>query len=184
MDKKNLIVLATIAAIIIVWSSCNKQVEKPAVNIAPEVLTTMRLIATNAADPTDVDSAQWVQLDLTGANPPDLSNDTLTLRKNATYNVQYEVFDSLLNQTPLILSRENYHLICFDIASDLNLTITRTDHDNNTPPLPIGLSDQFVTGAASADTIVVTQWHQPNVKNGSCGLGAVDIQGPFYIKIH
>lgn len=184
MKKKNLIVLATIAAVIIVWSSCNKQVEKPAVNIAPEVLTTIRLVATNAADPTDVDSAQWVQLDLTGAADPDISHDTLVLKKNATYNVQYKVFDTLIDRTPLILARENYHLICFDIASDLNLTITRTDHDNNTPPLEIGLSDKFVTGAASADTIVVTQWHQPNVKNGSCGLGAVDIQAPFYIIIH
>jgi hypothetical protein len=183
MNKKNLIVLATIAAIIIIWSSCNKKVQTPAVNIAPEVLTTEKLIATNANDPSDVDSAQWVQRDLTGAAPPDLSHDTLRLKANATYNVQYEVFDSSLNQTPLILARENFHLICFDIASDLNLTITRTDHDNNNPPLPIGLSDQFVTGAASADTVVITQWHQPNVKNGSCGLGAIDIQSPFYVII-
>ena len=183
MKKKNLIILVAIAAIVVVWSSCNKNVQTPAVNIAPEVLTTEKLIATNVNDPTDVDSAQWVQLDLTGAAPPDISHDTLRLKANATYSVQYKIYDSALDQTPLILSRENFHLICFDIAPDLNLTITRTDHDNNNPPLPIGLQDKFVTGAASADTIVVTQWHQPNVKNGDCGLGAIDIQSPFYVII-
>jgi hypothetical protein len=183
MKKQNLILFTAIASLLIIWSSCNKQVQKPAVNIANEPLTTVELLATNTADPTDTPSAKWIQLDPTGAIPPDTSHATLTLRHNAAYNVQIKVLDSLNDVTPTIIERENYHLFCFDIAAGLNLTVTRTDHDNNNPSLPIGLADQFVTSAVSTGSFDVTLRHQPNVKDGTCAPGSTDIEGYFTVKI-
>ena len=184
MKKQTLILLTAIVALLIVWSSCNKKVQSPAVNIANEPLTTVEILATNTVDATDTPSARWVQLDLTGAIPPDTSHANLTLRKNASYNVQIKVLDTLYDTTPTIIERENYHLFCFDIGAGLNLTVTRTDHDNNNPPLPIGLTDLIVTTTASSGSLVVTLRHQPNVKDGTCAPGSTDIEGDFTVKIH
>ena len=183
MKRQNLIITTAIVALLILWGSCNKQVQKPAVNIANEPLTTVELLATNAADPTDTPSAKWIQLDPTGATPPDTSHATLSLRHNASYNVQVKVLDSSTDVSPTIIERENYHLFCFDISMGLNLTVTRTDHDNNNPQLPIGLSDQFATGAVSIGSLDVTLRHQPNVKDGTCPPGSTDIEGYFSVKI-
>ncbi|MGH2566307.1 MAG: hypothetical protein ACRDE5_17440, partial [Ginsengibacter sp.] len=64
------------------------------------------------------------------------------------------------------------------------LTVTRTDLDTNTPPLPIGLQDDFVTGAAGTGTLNVQLRHQPNAKNGTCAPGSSDADVDFTININ
>jgi hypothetical protein len=108
--------------------------------------------------------------------------------------------------------RENYHLLFFqptpisasnliisntstDIpASDgtvtsatgpyLNLTVSRTDLDANSPPLQIGLTDDFVTGAASNGWLRVVLRHQPNVKNGTYDPGSTDFDVNYKVNIN
>ena len=65
----------------------------------------------------------------------------------------------------------------------LNLTVTRTDADTNTPALPVGLTDKFVTGAASTGYLRVVLRHQPNVKDGSFAPGSTDFDAGFNVKI-
>jgi hypothetical protein len=65
----------------------------------------------------------------------------------------------------------------------LNLTVSRTDLDNNAPPLQIGLSDNFITGAASTGILRVVLRHQPNAKNGSYDPGSSDFDITYSVII-
>ena len=69
-------------------------------------------------------------------------------------------------------------------GSPLNLIVTRTDLDNNTPPLQIGLLDNFVTGAASNGILRVVLRHQPNAKNGTYDPGSTDLDVTYAVSIH
>ena len=183
MKKQNFILLS-IAALILIWCSCNKK-EKAVSPPLPgnEALTTMIISATNTTDPADTPSARWIQLDPTGTNLPDTSHAILNLKKNASYNVSVYFLDSLSDVTSEIKDRQNYHLICFDISSSLNLTVLQTDHDANNPPLKIGLTDMFTTTSASTGRMEVTLHHQPNVKNGDCAPGSIDMDCTFSVNI-
>jgi len=69
-------------------------------------------------------------------------------------------------------------------ASPLNLVVSRTDMDNNNPPMQIGIHTQWVTGAASNGIIRVVQRHQPNAKDGSYAPGSSDFDITFAVNIH
>jgi len=69
-------------------------------------------------------------------------------------------------------------------ANALNLSVSRTDHDNNTPPLQIGLQDNFYTGAASAGVLRVVLRHQPNAKNGTYDPGSTDLDVQYAVTIY
>jgi hypothetical protein len=165
-------------------SSCDKK----ETSVAPpqpdtEVITTMQLRAVNTADPTDTLTAQWVQLDPTGATAPNLSNDTMRFRAGSEYSVEVKVLDTLTDLTPEIRSKGNFHLVCFTTSAGVNLTTLATDQDTNTPKLPIGLSQKFTTGAACAGKINGTLRHQPGIKNGSCTVGETDLSADFYVIV-
>ena len=69
-------------------------------------------------------------------------------------------------------------------ATALNLTVTRTDMDSNTPPLQIGLQDNFVTGAASSGILRVVLRHKPNAKNGTYDPGSTDFDVTYAVSIY
>jgi hypothetical protein len=69
-------------------------------------------------------------------------------------------------------------------ATALNLVVSRTDMDANTPPLQIGLQDNFVTGAASSGTLRVVLRHQPNAKNGTYPPGSTDFDVTYAVTIY
>jgi len=189
MKKTRIILLTTAITLTAFWSSCKKD-EKAVAPPVPEneFLTTVELVVTNAANPSDVQTAKWEKLNPDDTTAPDLSHAFLNLKQNATYNVAVKFLDA--TQTPVaditgeIQDRANYHLICFGIASGLNLQATRTDHDNNTPPLEVGLQDVFTTGGASSGNLEVTLHHQPNVKNGDCAPGSIDADVNFTVTIN
>lgn len=68
-------------------------------------------------------------------------------------------------------------------SSALNLTVSRTDLDNNNPPLQIGLQDKFATGAASTGILRTVLRHQPNAKNGTYDPGSTDLDVTYAITI-
>ena len=181
--KKQDFLLCAIVIALITTGSCNKKEQSPVINVSNEVITTLKIKAVNVADPTDTPSAKCVQLDRSGATPPDTSNFTLNLRKNASYKVQLRILDTLTDITDEILARQNYHLYCFYPASGLNLMVTLTDHDTNTPQLPIGLQDNFATGATSSGALEINMRHQPNVKDGTCAPGTSDLDAFYYVKV-
>jgi hypothetical protein len=65
----------------------------------------------------------------------------------------------------------------------LNLTIVRTDQDTNTPPLQVGLTTKFTTGAASTGNLRWVLRHQPNAKNGTYDPGSSDLDVNFKVTI-
>ena len=58
-----------------------------------------------------------------------------------------------------------------------------TDVDNNQTPLPVGLTSQFKTGAASTGYLQVVLRHQPNVKDGTFAPGSTDFNAGFKVTI-
>ncbi|QES88380.1 hypothetical protein [Rhizosphaericola mali] len=73
-------------------------------------------------------------------------------------------------------------------APYLNLSIVRTDHDDNNPELPVGISSEFTTGTSSNGYLRVVLRHQPNVKDGTwlgsqTGGGSTDIDSKFKVTI-
>lgn len=188
--KKLQIILSSIALLfVITWSSCNKD-EKAVAAPEPdnEVITTVQLKAVNTADATDTPTAKWVKLNPADTSAPDLSHATLNLKKNASYNVQVQFLDE--SKTPVsditseILQRANYHLVCFNVASGLSLTVVPTDHDTNTPSYSIGLADLFTTTSISSGNLEVQLHHQPNIKNGDCAPGSIDADVNFTVHIN
>ncbi len=144
--------------------------------------------------------------------PADTSKAILNLAANSTYNCSLLIFDKTQNPptnvSAEIFNRRNYHLeyyqptpispsnlIISNTSTDipgtptsatgpyLNLVVTRTDLDTNNPPLQVGLSTQFVTGAASTGRLRVVQRHQPNAKNGTYAPGSSDFDVNFTVNI-
>lgn len=73
-------------------------------------------------------------------------------------------------------------------APYLNLAVSRQDHDDNTPALPVGITDKFTTGTSSSGYLRVVLRHQPNVKDGTWagskqGGGSTDIDSRFRVSI-
>ena len=186
MKKITITLILLVSTYIITWYSCNKKEQAVSPPLpGNEQLTTMVLIAINPNDATDTPTAKWIQLDPNGsAAGMDLSHDTLNLKNNVAYNVQIKVLDTLTDVTPEILARENYHLFCFNDTGGLGLTVVQTDHDTNPQKYPVGLTDLFTTqNSASNGVLEVTLHHQPNVKNGSCSPGSVDMDCTFIVNI-
>jgi len=186
--KKPFGVFITAALVMLSFYACKKDetsVSPP--NPGNEFLTSVRLIATNTADPSDVQIATITDTTLV-SNPPDsIDHHNLTLKANSTYTIAVLFLDETQkpagNITTDIYDRRNYHLLCFTPAG-VNLTVKRTDKDTNNPPLEIGLQDMFTTGAASTGILNVQLRHQPNAKNGSCEPGSSDADVDFSITIN
>lgn len=186
----SVVVLLAATATVLSISSCNK--EEKIVTPAPpgnEFLTTVIVTCTNDANSGDVVTGTWRDLTPDDLNPPDTSMAILNLKKNSTYHVTIKLLDETTTPAGVIsddiLARGNYHLFCFNVSSSLggNLTVTKTDHDTNNPPLPIGLQDDFTTLTASNGVLNILLRHQPNVKDGSCDPGSTDLDVNFQVNI-
>jgi hypothetical protein len=187
--KKLIGIFLTAGLITLAFFGCKKD-EKTVSPPLPgnEFLTTVRLIATNSTNASDVQIASITDTTII-ANPPDsINTPTLNLKANTVYNVQVLFLDETKkppgNVTDDIYDRRNYHLLCFEVSGGANLTVVRTDKDTNNPPLEIGLQDSFTTGTASSGKLNVQLRHQPNAKNGSCDPGSSDADVNFNIVIN
>ncbi len=181
--KKNLFISILLSAVLFIsWASCQKVATTQVALPGNEILTTMVIKAININDATDTPSAKWVQLDPTGAKLPDTSHSTLVLRDSASYNVTIQFLDTLSDITSGIKVKENYHIICFD-ASNSNLIVKRMDHDTNPKQYEVGLVDLFTTTGISAGKLEITLHHQPNVKDGTCTPGSIDMDATFNVNI-
>jgi len=187
--KRSTGIFLTAASIVLAFHACKKD-EKAVSPPLPgnEFLTSVRLIATNTANSSDVQTTIITDTTQVPHPPLNINNPTLTLKANSVYTVQVQFLDETKtpegNVTTDIYDRRNYHLICFDVSGGANLAVVRTDKDTNNPPLEIGLQDSFTTGAASTGKLNVQLRHQPNAKNGSCDPGSSDADVDFNIVIN
>jgi hypothetical protein len=155
-----------------------------------EFMTTVKIRFQNAANAADTSWAIWKDLTPDDNTPPDTSLAIVNLKKSSTYHASVHFYDETKSPasdlTSEILTRANYHSYWFfkTGAAASHFTVTATDHDTNSPPLPIGLADDFVT-----DSVVVSGRlegvlrHQPNSKNGTFAPGSTDSDVFFRINI-
>jgi hypothetical protein len=194
------------------YASCSsKSEEAVAPNIANETITQASLKLTNQANAADTPSCTYTfHLD-NNNNVTSVDSTMLVMKANSKYNAVVYMLDQ--TQSPVfvvsneIKQRENYHLFFYQptpvstapLISNtspyipgtpvnanvppLNLAVERTDHDTNNPPLQIGLTALFTTGAASKGNLRWILRHQPNAKNGTFAPGSSDLDVNFITTI-
>ncbi|MFK8037131.1 MAG: type 1 periplasmic binding fold superfamily protein [Crocinitomicaceae bacterium] len=181
--KSSLFVVGIVA---LALSSCKK--DDDLVKVPPpdqndvELITTMKITFTDAANVQPTVTATFQDLDGPGGDDPDIFEDII-LAPNTTYSAEI----LLLNETETpadtisneVLEEDDEHLFCFT-PSGANLTISRTDSDGT---YEVGLLSEWVTGAASSGSTIIVLRHQPDVKDGSCDPGESDIEINFTTKI-
>lgn len=177
-----------------------------------EPISTVTLTATNTADNSVVKASWTMDPDANVADTSHFlltlkANSTYNVAVSLVDSTQTPAEDI----TSEIYDRRGYHLFFFQpspmaagfatgissayIPQDqwvsyetntppyLNLAVVRTDLDNNSPALPIGLQDKFTTGAASTGYVRMVLRHQPNVKNGTYAPGSTDTDAKFKVTI-
>ncbi len=189
------------------YAGCSSKSEQAvAPNIANETITQATLEFTNEANPSDTTSCTYIFHVNNNGNVTTTDSSKLNLKANSVYDAKVYMLDR--TQSPVfvvsneIKDRQNYHLFFYQPTPisnppvigntspyipgtptsqlpPLNLTIKRTDHDSNNPPLEIGLTAQFKTGAASTGNLRWVLRHQPNAKNGSFDPGSSDLDVNF-----
>ncbi len=197
-----------IAVTVLSIASCKKTESVVTPNtIANEFLTTVVFQCINTAAPYDTTCGVWRIFP--GQANPDTSEAILKYHKSATYACHVFVLDetktpaanyasdtsfninainsNTVNVTTELIARANYHLYCFYMTGGTlssNLTVVRTDHDTNNPPLPCGFTDNVTTNNPTSGSMEIQQQHQPNVKTGQCGPGSLDFDVFFATSIY
>ncbi|MNU58160.1 hypothetical protein D3C71_472940 [compost metagenome] len=183
--KKIIMILSVLSvALVACKKEKKKAVENPTNPNEQELITTFKMVFT---DPNGVHpnvEARFVDLDGPGGNNPTVF-DTIRLVANATYNASITLLNEstipVQNITEEVEEEGVDHLFCFDLSSGLTATVTRTDLDANS--IPIGITSQWVLGAASTGTSTIRLRHQPGVKTGQCEPGETDIELNFHTVI-
>ncbi len=103
---------------------------------------------------------------------------------NTTTNIPMEDWNTNLSASDTTWGGISDDELLSPPAAPLNLVVNRTDLDNNIPPLQIGLTDDFVTGAASTGILRVVLRHQPNAKNGTFAPGSTDLDVTYAVNIY
>lgn len=173
-------------SITLVLQACKKDSDLPKLPEPinePEVITTVKLTFTDSANTANVITASFIDNDGDGGNQP-TTFDTITLNANTTYYASLELYNDILKEeiTPEIVEEANEHLFVFK-PNALNLTISITDFDSNTPPLPVGLKTTWRTGNVGNGSVQIILKHQPEIKDGTETPGDTDVDLNFLTKI-
>lgn len=184
--KKTILKLTGIALIAAAFiTGCKKdedKVEEPHEHTHDsEVVTTLRLTFVDSAGLAPTVTAQFRDPDGDGGNAP-LAFDTIRLLPNKTYLAEVLLLNETKNPADTIsnevIEEANEHLF-FYTPVNVNATVTITDLDSNTPPLPLGITTKWKTQAVSTGTVRVVLRHQPDAKDGTYAPGETDIDLTF-----
>lgn len=191
MKKLIKFILPVVLTGMLAITSCKKkeQAVSPPVP-GNEFMTTIKVRFQNAVNASDTLWAVWKDLTPDDANPPDTSLAIVNLKKGSTYHASVHFYDETKSPVQDITSeieeRANYHTYWFFTtgAAAFHLNVTATDHDTNSPPLFLGLKNDFVTdGTTSNGRLEGVLRHQPNSKNGTFAPGSTDSDVFFTLNI-
>ncbi len=194
--RKYSFALLVIIVVVSSWLACKKPIHILPTPHGCGIMTgleptTMMLVFTNVNNPGDKDTAVWTdKTPNANTHQYDLSKAHLTLSANSNYQVQVLFYNIGIavgapgyDLTPMVKQEQTSHLICFSDSTNFygnlatDLTWTWGDLDTSKNPLPIGLIDNFKTGADSASGLwKATLHHQYLIKNGDCAPGYIDVQ--------
>ena len=178
--KNYLLIIAVFIALVSCKKDKQDDVTNPTNQNEEELITTFKIVFTDAAGIEPTVEAMFVDLDGPGGNAP-TTFDNINLIANTTYNVQITLLNESVSPVENIsveVEEEGVdHLFCFDLTPSLNLTVNLTDLDDN--GLPIGLTTQWSTLGSSVGTTTIRLKHQPGIKTGQCDVGQTDIELDF-----
>jgi hypothetical protein len=185
MKKNKLIILTTIT--IFTWQACKKDSDLPKLPTPvnePEVITNIKLTFTDSANTANVITAEFIDADGDGGNQP-TKFDTIRLKSNTTYFCKVALYNGILDEeiTPEIEEEANDHLFVYK-ATGADISITITDSDSNTPPLPIGINSKWRAKSISSGNVQVILKHQPGIKDGTEAPGDTDVELNFITIIN
>jgi hypothetical protein len=177
-----------------ILSSCKKDdgnVAKPANPNETELITTVKLIISPAANSSVKFYASYRDLDGDGGNAPVI--DTLRFDANTEYNVQILVLDETKNPVDTISKEieeeKDAHQFFYSKVGTYNLTTTYLDFDDNDVPVGLNIKLNTTTGfSEKTNKFQVVLKHQPGIKpttgsTGDASLGETDIEVYFPILI-
>jgi hypothetical protein len=179
-------ILTLFAILAVTFNACKKDSDLPKlpepVN-EPEVITSVKLTFKDSANTANVISFEFKDPDGEGGNQP-TRFDTIKLKSNTTYLVNIELYNDILKEdiTSEIEEEKNEHLFVYK-PQGANVSISITDSDTNTPPLPVGITSKWKTGAISSGKVNVILKHQPGTKNGTEAPGETDVDLNFETRI-
>jgi len=194
--KNSIILFSFYFATAIMFCSCKKDdddVTKPQVTNENELITTMKLVMTEAGNPSH--EQVFVSRDLDGTGPGLLTIDTIRLVNGVTYNTEILLLDETKNPVDTI-SKEveeegDEHLMILSPTWPADITIIRTDTDVN--GVVIGLKSTFKGNAVTTDKngkVRIVLKHQgedktkdPNVApDPQPGTTDIDVHFPVIIQ--
>ena len=162
----------------VLFSGCKKDDDNPESenHNESELITTLQMQFTDSAGTTSTFS--FFDPDGPGGNAPTL--DTIRLDASQDYNLSISVLDEsdpadTEDITVEIMEEAEDHLFCFSHSLPLDITITDTDANG----LPLGLLSTWNIMDGGSGSVTVVLRHQPEVKNGTCTVGEVDIEVAF-----
>jgi hypothetical protein len=152
-----------------------------------EVITTMEVKVTDVTAST-TQTFKFDDPDGPGGSAPAI--DEIVLKPNKVYTVKLELFNKTTNPVTKISeeieSEKDDHQFYFEV-SGANLTVSGLDVDSK--GLPLGLSSNWTTGAASTGKIQITLKHKPGgikAAGDPVSKGETDIEipnGGFILKV-
>lgn len=160
--------------------SCEKEDEKDH-HHEEESITTVEIAAIKTGT-SDTTFTKWSDTDGDGGNNPVI--ETLNLDSSSSYTFAFrflhEAEDESEDITEEIREENNEHLVC--TFNNSGMVLTPTDFDDNN--LPVGLEQSVAFNAPQNGELTITLKHQPDVKNGSCDVGATDIDVTFPVMFN
>jgi len=167
--KKSILALPLVA--VFFMTSCTDDDPVTIIN-EEELITTVELELTNSTDATNVVLFKSVDIDGEGPDDPVITI-TGTVNTNSAYLGEVRFLNESIapseDITEEVIEESNEHEV-FYITSVNELTITKTDVDNNGNPL--GVVTSFQTGAVGTGTLTVVLRHEPTKPNDNTLSGA------------
>lgn len=182
-SKTNISILAFLALGIITFSSCkDDEVVNPPNPNEEELITSVELVFTNAADSTDVSTFKFADPDGEGGNAP-TQQDTIRLAQASNYTLAVRFLDESSSDvediTEEVKEEAEEHLVCY--TADASTTVVISDKDAN--GLDLGLAASVETTDTTSGVFTISLKHQPDGKNGSCDIGETDVEVAFTLEV-
>ncbi|MFN8308514.1 MAG: hypothetical protein U0T73_01005 [Chitinophagales bacterium] len=172
--------LAFVAGLIFL-AACSKEKK-----ITPDtfLVTTLRVYTEDFSDTTARDTFEFIDYDAIGANPA-YKTDTIRLAANHHYKVMIQPCNDVqlphIDYSPVITeAARNYFMV--GIPQPFNLMTTKI-LDKDSDNLPLGLHQEWTTGAASSGSYSLKLRYQPGIKNGTETPGISDAETVFPLII-
>jgi hypothetical protein len=150
--KKMIAIFVVLTA---VFTSCKKEADEPN---DEEVITTLRLTFAPVGGGNNL-VYQYDDADGPGGNQP--TKEEIVLQPNKSYNVTLQLLNKTVNpaadKTDEIKQEGTSHRFYYEPAAGSNITVSGLDNDAD--GVALGLSSNWISGAAVTGTIKITLRH-------------------------